>query len=400
MKRFIAVILLSSTLTVTLSNPNFLASWNSASAITIKHNGNTVQYNGVINQAPDGFFLPLIGLFNLAQGTHRGGQIGLINITQENQHGGQMGLYNMAVWNINGAQVGLINISEDANGAVVGLINANEKINGLQAGLVNTSESVNGVQLGLVNASEETYGVQFGLVNAVEDVYGVGFGLVNATGAICGVEFGMVNVSEWVEGGVELGLLNVSHDLYGVGLGLVNITTNLKGIQLGLVNVVESVKKGVPFGLITLVEKGGYRALELSTSEMFPVNLSYKMGTKKLYTNYVLSYHPDLDNKIAVGIGAGTNVNLSNAMYLNPEILTQNRIVSRNSFMYSFGLNVGYKLTENLHLTAGPSFVWNHAGNPADLFRERFAINKWSPDNQNNLIFGARIGLRYVLTKF
>ena len=140
--------------------------------------------------------------------------------------------------------------------------------------------------------------------------------------------------------------------------------------------------------------------MEVSTSEMFPVNLSYKIGVKSLYTSFVVSYLPELPHYLATGIGVGSIIPLSESFYFNPELLTQNRLISENSFMYSLALNVGYKLTDQLHLTAGPSIAWNHSSNTNELFKENFAIRKWALDDHNNLFVGVRIGIRYVFTDF
>jgi len=254
-------------------------------------------YTFVVNKVPDGFNIPLIGLFNLAQGSHTSVHIGLGNTNEEDLTGVQIGLFNLIGGRTDGSQVGLINTS-------------GERVRGLQLGLINAAgEGVKGAQVGLINATEVTDGVQLSLVNASEELNGVQVGLVNATETL---------------NGVRLGLVNAAENLNGVELGLVNAVENLNGFQLGLVNVVESVEGGIPFGLVSLVKEGGFRALEVSTSEMFPVNLTYKVGMKPLYTSFVLSYSHELPLNMATGIGVGSILPLSESLYFNPEILTQN----------------------------------------------------------------------------
>jgi hypothetical protein len=332
-----------------------------------------VIYTCIVNKVPDGFNFPLIGFFNLADGSHTSGHIGLGNWNEENLNGVQIGLINLIGGETNGGQVGLINTSA-------------ERVMGLQLGLVNAAgEGVKGTQVGLVNGAEETDGAQLGLVNATETMNGAQIGLVNAAEEL---------------NGIRLGLVNAAEELNGVELGLVNVAENLNGFQLGLVNVVESADKGVPFGLISIVKEGGFRALEVSTSEMFPVNISYKIGIKPLYTTFMISYDPELPHYLASGIGIGSILPLSESLYFNPELMTHNIIVSDNSFLHTLALNVGYKLTDQLHLTAGPSIAWNHSSNTNELFKENFAIRKWALDDHNNLFVGVRIGIRYVFTDF
>lgn len=346
-----------------------------------------VIYTGVVNKVPDGFNFPLIGLFNLAEGSHTSVHIGLGNTNEDDLAGGQIGLININGGKMDGSQVGLINTTVDG-------------VQGLQLGLVNTAgDGVIGTQIGLVNATEEVDGVQVGLVNASETLNGVQVSLVNATEELNGVQVGLVNASETLNG-IRLGLVNATENLNGVELGLLNMVENLNGFQMGLVNVVESVDGGVPFGLISFVKEGGYRSFDISTTEMFPVNLSYKIGVKPLYTSFVVSYDRHLPHKLATGIGIGSILPLSESLYLNPELLSQNKLVSENTFLYSLGLNVGYCLSEKLHLSLGPSLVWNHARNTNDLFHENVAIRKWAIDDHTNLFLGVRIGIRYVFTDF
>ncbi len=330
-------------------------------------------YTFVVNSVPDGFNYPLVGFFNLAHGTHTSTHIGFGNWNEEDLTGGQIGFVNITGGNMNGGQVGFINTAAD-------------KLRGLQLGFVNAAvDGLKGAQIGFVNAAEETDGAQVSFVNATE--------------ALNGIQVGFVNAAETLNG-ARLGFVNATENLNGVEVGFVNVVEKLNGFQLGFVNVVESVEGGVPFGFLSLVKEGGFRALDLSTSEMFPVNLSYKVGVKPLYTSFVASYSPELTHNLAVGLGVGSILPLTESFYFNPEILTQNKVVSENGFLHSLALNVGYCLTDKLHLSLGPSLVWNHAVNSSDLINENYAIKKWELDDRNTLLIGARIGIRYVFTDF
>jgi hypothetical protein len=65
----------------------------------------------------------------------------------------------------------------------------------------------------------------------------------------------------------------------------VNITNRLDGFQLGLLNYVDTIENGIPAGLISFVRNGGYKAVELSVTEIAPITFAFKTGVRKFYTS-------------------------------------------------------------------------------------------------------------------
>lgn len=88
---------------------------------------------------------------------------------------------------------------------------------------------------------------------------------------------------------------------------------------------------------------------------------------------------------------------LSNNLYLNPEILTQNPFTSRNRQFCSFVANLGISLSPNFSLTAGPSLIWDHGVRDADPFKPVFLLYEEILDDNDRLYAGFRVGLRYRL---
>lgn len=88
---------------------------------------------------------------------------------------------------------------------------------------------------------------------------------------------------------------------------------------------------------------------------------------------------------------------LSNNLYLNPEILTQNPFTSSNRQFSSFVANLGISLSPNFSLTAGPSLIWDHGVRDADPFKPVFLLYEEILDDNDRLYAGFRVGLRYRL---
>lgn len=285
--------------------------------------------------------------------------------------------------------IGFVNVGKGDHASVnIGFVNANEKnFKGLQSGFVNVAGgSLKGVQSGFVNAAGNSLkGIQAGFVNAAGgDSKGVQAGFVNVTGKkMKGVQAGFVNNSR---GGMK-----------GPQVGFVNNTDNLKGLQLGFVNVSDSLENGIPVGFVSVVRKGGYKALELYFSEIYPVNLSFKLGIPALYTSFTASLNPNLPENFYFGLGIGSIIPLSYNLYLNPEILTQNPFSGSNRQLTSFVANLGISLSSNFQLTAGPSLIWDHGTLDADPFKPVFLLYEEILDDNNSLYAGFRVGLRYRL---
>jgi hypothetical protein len=225
-------------------------------------------------------------------------------------------------------------------------------------------------------------------------------GFVNfAKGTHESLHLGFINWNQINFSGCQIGYVNYNGGkVKGAQIGFINRSASLHGVQLGFVNIIDSLTSGIPLGLFSFIRKGGYRAIETSVTEMFPLNISYKMGVKKLYTNYTFSYNSNLEGKLTYGIGLGSILSLDRNIYFNPEVMMQNKLLEGNPILYSLGLHTGYRIYKKIHANCGPSIVWFNARQKEDIFNEFYSLKKWIIDEQNILLVGFRVGVRYALT--
>jgi hypothetical protein len=271
---------------ILLSNSLFSQSGNSDSNQTKK-----VVYTFFFNAVPDPFHIPMIGFVNIANGDFRSLQMGYVNTTFNDFRGAQFGFINTTFNNHYGLQWGFINTT----------FNKSHK---LQAGFINTASATQGGQIGFINTTKrDLNGAQIGFVNSI-------VGRLNepdntTDNALTGTQIGYVNTT----------LGNVK----GSQIGFVNVTKGrVKGSQIGFVNYADTVT-GVPLGFVSVVKKGGYRAVEVSANEFYPVNLSFKIGIPKLYTFIQVGYNPDFKKQFASGGGIGSLLPIGKSLYFNPE---------------------------------------------------------------------------------
>ena len=317
-----------------------------------------ILYSFIVNNIPDGCNIPMIGFVNTANGNHKTADIGFINYVKKDFTGAQVSFINTVGGNCKGAQIGFINTTLKNNfGPQVGFINT-------------TMKEFSGAQIGFVNSTfKKATNIQVGFVNTSAD-------------SLKGAQIGFVNTSLKKTDAPQVGFINTA--------------TRLKGFQVGFINLADTIESGFPIGLLSIVKKGAYHAVELSVSEMYPINLSYKIGVSKLYTSFVVSYNPANEKHVALGAGLGSLLPLSKKLSFNPEILSQTLFFDDFEQISSFTANVGYNLDSHLTLFAGPSVVWQYGlHNPEDLNKPFFAFVKEQISNKGNLISGARFSVRY-----
>lgn len=351
-------------------------------------------YTFVYNQVPDNCNYPVVGLVNMAEGNQKGFQLGVSNINLKNFAGTQIGFTNVVGGNTKGAQVGFVNASKDSiKGAQVGYVNiVTNKVDGAQVGFVNVSkEEIQGAQVGYVNvASKKVEGTQVAFVN------------VNA-GETQGAQIGYVNVATQKTEGAQVGFVNATaKSSTGSQVGFVNVAGgSLKGSQVGFINVADSISDGTPIGFISIVRKDGFYALEASSNELFPANLSFKIGTPHFYTLFTGSYNPDFKKQYAIGAGFGSRFQLSHRLYFNPEAMIQNTITKEeqeSQMFVSFAPNLGFALSKHWSFLAGPSLVWSHLDNDNKedvLYKPSFSLYENNLDARNRIHVGARFAVRY-----
>ncbi|AGA79874.1 LA_2272 family surface repeat-containing protein [Echinicola vietnamensis] len=324
-------------------------------------NDSTPIYTVMYNQAPEGFNYPLIGFVNQANGNHKGAQIGFINTN---------------TLGFTGAQIGFVNtIGDFQNGLQLGFVNTTDgPVNGLQAGFINTStDSVNGTQLGFINTQvHASTGLQAGFINT-------------STGKLNGAQVGFVNINP--------------KEVTGAQIGFVNSTGKLGTLQLGFVNYADSLEKGgFPLGFLSVVRKGGYQAVEVGYNELFPYNVSVKIGIPAFYTSFNGAYNPDFNDEFAVGAGFGSLISLGPVFFINPEAYYLYQIHAENSITRA-SLNFGVTLGERVQLLAGPSAAWIWYAHDYDVIDPAFSFYRERFDENDELVIGLNAALRIKLSK-
>lgn len=358
------------------------------------------------NKVPDQFNIPLIGFINVAKGNHKGLQLGFSNRNGGDFSGLEISFANAVGGSNTGSQIGLFNaVGKKSKGLTVGFLNAvGNTSDGSQIGFFNAvGNKFNGLNVGFFNAVGNTInGIQVGFLNTTgNSIHGFQVGFTNILGNRSdGIQIGVTNVTGNAMHGLQVGFVNIlGNKVEGMQIGFLNKIHELSGIQLGFVNLDDTVAKGIPVGFFTLIKKGGYQALEIGTSGMFPLNIAYKTGLKRFYTSIVASYSPVSNQHFALGMGIGTILPLGNKLSFNPEILSQTVLFSSWNQIYSLNLNLAYALSSKLSITAGPSFVWNHLNSGTDFQGPFFSIYNTKPDSENNLLIGLKAALIYQFRK-
>lgn len=368
---------------------------------------NSTFYTVIFNQVPEHFKFPLIGLVNLAEGNQDGVQIGFTNVNQKNFSGTQVGFANTVGGSTQGAQVGFVNLSKDSvDGVQVGYINTSGgAVSGMQVGFINgCKDSLDGGQVGFVNLSgKSTNGAQVGFLNGTKDsVDGAQVGFVNLAGKSSnGAQVGFVNMCRDSFDGAQIGFVNVvTQELKGAQIGFVNVTPKtVHGGMVGFINVADSVTSGVPVGFLSIIKKGGYQAIEVGATELYPANVSFKIGVRQLYTTFGMAYNPDHFREFAWTAGFGSVIRISNRFFFNPEI-TSSQVITSNNAQHTLGagLQFGYKFTQKWSVIAGPSVVWQQRdeNDARDMYKPLFSISRNKIDTENHLVVGARLSIRYA----
>lgn len=247
------------------------------------------------------------------------------------------------------------------------------------AGVVNVvGGKVEGVQLaGVYNHDlDSVFGVQAaGVINVVKaNVMGVqlaGVGNIDK-GTVTGVQVaGVVNVGTGNVKGVQgAGVVNISKkEMSGVQVSVVNYTKRLKGLQIGVVNIADS-SSGFMIGLVNIV-KNGVHEFSLSSNEMTPLNISYKTGTRKMYSILQVGFDPRNDEKVyTYGVGIGNELRLSSGLSLNSELLLNSFIVGHDNNLpqvVRLQTLMRVKLGKSVSLFAGPALSITTSSSEARL---------------------------------
>jgi hypothetical protein len=234
---------------------------------------------------------------------------------------------------------------------------------------------------------------------------GAQLGAVNiAVDNVNGGQFGTVNLSAGIVDGIQVGVLNMATEkVDGTQIGTLNICKKLDGFQLGVFNYIDSLESGTPFGLISIVRKGGYFAIDLAevyTSANFPGSFSVRLGTRSLYTKYILSA---VDKKeLSYGLGFGSLIPITRNLFVNPE-LVYHQIAKGNTFWSksshtSLSISLGTSFFKWLQLSAGPIASLSYKGTDTNSFTLSDLYNH--PINDDSRFhLGFKASLTIVLSK-
>jgi hypothetical protein len=373
---------------------------------SVKTNNEAIIYTIGYNKIPDRCNVPLIGVINVAKGNYTGLQLGFTNSTADNFKGLEIGFANTVGKNSHGGQIGFFNTTgNSSNSLTVGFFNTiGNKGSGAQIGFFNTlADSFHGLHVGFFNTiGSSADGIQIGFFNTLGKSFnGLQVGFFNTSGkSTNGLQVGFFNTTGKSMEGFQIGFSNiVGKDAKGFQIGGFNLTPELSGLELGFVNVVDTVKKGVPVGFLSIVKRGGYQTLEVGSSEMFPVNISYKTGIRQFYTSLVASYSTISYDHYYIGIGIGSVMPINKTLSFNPEIISQTTCTSSWDQVYSLHLNMNYKLSDRFCLVAGPSLVWNHLNDGTISHKSVFSIYNRELNTRNRLLIGLNVAVRYQFGK-
>ena len=297
------------------------------------------------------------------------------------------GLGNINRGNVTGLQIAsLLNVVKyDMRGLqIAGVVNKVRENRGLQiAGITNAADILRGVQMSVINnyAGQSKGGVQVaGIVNKV------------ANGKTGIQVSGIVNNADTV--GVQIGLINSANKVRGLQLGFINVSDTMSGIVLGFFNVV----------------KKGYHVLEVSANEGVFVNVAYKTGTRKFYTNYIGSVRVDSgafwEKPLwGVGLGFGSCIPLSKKVSLTLDATVQHMSFGQitkklNNKLLRFVPALNLQVSKKMGISIAPTLNGYYADmadvEAAKVFRQKIVPN-WQTKESGKWTYwvGGYVALRF-----
>lgn len=161
--------------------------------------------------------------------------------------------------------------------------------------------------------------------------------------------------------GVQFSDFNIAAGNFtGLQAGVINYAGSLRGVQFGIVNIVGEDNGAIPIGLINVV-KGGYYALELTTSEILHTHLNYKMGVEHFYTIFKLgSSRYENDPVYSFGLGFGSMISIAEKHKISMDLSFSNMVYNEewdadDNFLTKLDLSYRYSLGEHVQVLVGPS---------------------------------------------
>lgn len=272
-----------------------------------------------------------------------------------------------------------------------------------------TVRSIKGIEIGTIYNQNEgnLVGLQSsGILNITKgNVIGYqNAGITNISGDVKGLQHaGLSNHSKNIIGIQAAGIINTAKDVIGLQVsGIFNKATKLKGYQIGLINMAETVEKGGGIGLLNLYKKDGYQEIEASVSDFQNIGISFKSGTKKLYSVLNVGYNFNPTSLFSTGFGFGRLLEIKSNLYFKPEIVWYNYVTDDLKFNTSTNathlkLGIMQKIGK-VGITLSPSIYY--ANIPKNLEGSLTEITRFKPFTQSkNGRFGFGIALGIALLK-
>lgn len=252
-----------------------------------------------------------------------------------------------------------------------------------------------------------------GLINvARKDATGAQVaGLVNiAADSVIGSQVGgLYNISGKTVGAQVAGIVNVAREIKGAQLsGIYNKAGRVRGVQIGLINFADSIDGGAAIGLINIVKKGGYRAVEIAGADYMNAGISFKSGTRKIYSIVSVGYNFTPESLLVYGLGIGRVIEISNNGVFTPELVWysySDTEFKNPGIAHSTHLKLGLsrKFSEKIMVSIVPSIYASVKRSKDGMFGfETNSINPFSieayPDHKIEYGFGLGVGLSFLLS--
>lgn len=277
---------------------------------------------------------------------------------------------------------------------------ATDDFSGAQvAALANgTGGQARGLQLaGVFNGAQQGgKGVQMAGVSNLAGAAFIGWqvaGVLNVAGTVTGAQVGPANVAQTAQG-AQVGVVNAASEVTGAQVGVINLASRGRGFSFGVINVAQE-HDGEAFGLLTLVGDGIHNVAVYSTETMLS-NVAVKLGTRHLYTSWMIGYHPGEatggddgrysadSRRLGVGFGVGYRFDLGGRRLRFLELEANGITVGSKldafaddaPLLTAARVVVGVQLAQHLTLIAGISENVTVATGGRDLDVSRGGLDK------------------------
>jgi hypothetical protein len=290
-----------------------------------------MEYGGVLNiDRYDASYMQFAGVGNIVGRELKGIQAaGVFNVARIAEGVQAAGVFNFAQDKANVQLAGVLNKVSFSNLQIAGVLNFGAKSNIQISGYMNQAKIVKQLQIA-------------GALNFAEDVRVIqASGVLNYAGNYAGQQYaGVLNSADSSIIQVA-GCYNNANQVVNVQIsGAINRACYVKGLQLGVINIADTCA-GVPIGVFSYV-RDGYHRLEISADEIFPANISFRSGTKNLYSIYSAgtTFNSTNNPLWSFGYGLGTSFGRMDKLLFDFDI-TANQLMNGSNL--TFGNNL-YKL--------------------------------------------------------